>query len=67
MSRTFGHGTGHSLNGTKGGGYEYWSKRPGPRSPGKKNKRICHSMERAAERELVREEIESFEKENNND
>ena len=28
----------HSKHGGKGPGYEYWSPRPGPRSPGKDNK-----------------------------
>lgn len=46
--------------GSKGPGYEYWSRRPYNKGPsqnsGKIAKRICHQMERAiAKREILRE------------
>lgn len=52
MSRTHGH----KGKNNKGGGYEYWSRRPGPRDPGKENKKITHKIERQKERELIHEE-----------
>ena len=57
MSRTRGHGTGHRRNGTKPGGYEYWSRRPGPTDPGKESKRICHRIERRRAKAETREAI----------
>jgi hypothetical protein len=45
----------NTIRGAKSPGFEYWSSRPskGCISPGKKNKRITHRLERrAAEREL---------------
>jgi hypothetical protein len=42
--------------GSKGVGYEHWGKRPGPRDPGKENKKITHRIERAQTKKLEREE-----------
>lgn len=43
--------------GSKGPGYEYWSRRPyNGHNPGKITKRICHQMERAiAKRDILSE------------
>lgn len=38
---------------SKGPGYEYWGKRPGPRDPGKENKKITHRMERAKKQQEI--------------
>ena len=47
-----------SVKGSKGPGYEYWSKRPGPPmlSPGKGSKRLTHRAERRVDKELERKE-----------
>ena len=44
--------------GTKGPGYEYWSRRPakGCVDPGKSNKTITHRLERAAAKRKLNEE-----------
>ncbi len=44
--------------GTKGPGYEYWSRRPakGCVDPGKSNKTITHRLERAAAKRTLNEE-----------
>ena len=40
----------HTKKGSKGPGYEYWSRRPakGATDPGKASKTITHRLERAA-------------------
>jgi hypothetical protein len=48
--------------GKKPPGYEYWSKRPNSvSSPGRKNKKITHRIERAQAKEKLAEEIKSSE------
>lgn len=43
--------------GSKGAGYEYWSKRPySGSSPGKITKKLTHSKERSDEKKLIRKE-----------
>ena len=46
----------HTKRGSKGPGYEYWSRRPakGCINPGKQNKIITHRLERAAAKRLTR-------------
>ena len=44
--------------GFKGPGYDYWSRRPGPCSPGKFSKKITHTIERQEARRLTRDEID---------
>jgi len=45
-----------SKTGSKGPGYEYWSRRPETRNVGKKAKAKCHRRERAiAKRETLNE------------
>jgi hypothetical protein len=56
VSRTRGHGTGHGAIHPKGGGFEFWSRRP-PKwcPPGKVWKRITHAIERARAKREVEE------------
>jgi len=49
MSRT--------VHSKKGAGYEYWTRRPGPITPGRISKKITSSIERARERELLHKEL----------
>lgn len=43
--------------GSKGGGYEYWSKRPGPAyPPGKWAKTVAHKIERQQNKKLRKDE-----------
>ncbi len=45
--------------GSKGPGYEYWSKRPlSGSSPGKETKKKTHRIERARSKKLTRKESE---------
>jgi hypothetical protein len=45
-------------HGAKGPGYEYWSKRPGPKmqSPGRPSKTLTHRAERRVDLAIVRAE-----------
>ncbi len=48
-----------SAGANKGVGYEYWSRRPGPISIGKKSKIICHRIERhTIGKKIVRKELQ---------
>jgi hypothetical protein len=42
--------------GSKGAGYEYWSKRPGPTIPGKFAKTVTHKIERQQNKKLRKDE-----------
>lgn len=49
-----------SVRGSKGDGYEYWGKRALSQcDPGRSNKKVTLGMERAAERKLIHDEVES--------
>lgn len=54
-----------SVKGSKGGGYEYWSKRPMCySSPSKWAKQKCHRIERLDGRHFVHNEIKNFDDNN---
>jgi hypothetical protein len=47
-----------SVKGSKGCGYEYWSKRPMCySSPGRWAKQKCHRIERQQDKDLIRAEL----------
>ena len=45
-----------SKRGSKGSGFEYWSKRPGPSSPSKFSKTVTHKIERQRNKKLRKDE-----------
>lgn len=51
-----------SIRGSKGCGYDYWSRRPNNYgSIGKESKRIIHGIERQLSKQIVRRELKELE------
>lgn len=44
----------------RGPGYEYWGRRPGPRTPGRITKKITHRKERMIKNKIIQEEKKSL-------
>ena len=57
-----------SIRGSKGCGYDYWGKRALSQCPpGRITKKITLGMERAAERQLINDELHLLESDNDQD